>query len=200
MFSSTTLPRSLRDVCVLLGACAASVNFLACASAPVRPDMSGFLQRCPPEALETAARLKLKRVVDLELATFTWAGPREADAVNVRSGPMEGWMIVSTDESFENVAHRVTGEANVFPDRVYIQFDRIYLDETHPTPGRVPTPICAVASDDWGQEFGVPTFAAKPNGGVEVDPAKVDRSPDAAVINGRGIPVYVQRPGFRFPK
>jgi serine/threonine-protein kinase len=200
MFSSTTLPKSLRDVCVLLGACAASVNLMACASAPVRPDMRGFLERCPPEALETAARLKLKRVVDLELATFTWAGVREADAVNVRTGPMEGWMIVSPDESFENVAHRVTGEAKVFPDRVYIQFDRIYLDEKHPTPGRVPTPICAVATDGWGQEFGVPTFAAKPNGGVVLDPAKVDRSPGATVINGRGIPVYVQRPGFLPPK
>jgi serine/threonine-protein kinase len=197
---SFTLPRSLREVCVLLGACAASVNLLACASAPVRPDMGGFLERCPSEALETAARLKLGRVVSLELVNVTWAGVEEDEAFNVRTGPMEGWMVTSPVEANKLVAHRVTGEAKVFPDRVYIQFDRIYLDETWPTRGRVPSPICAVAVHNYGEEFGEPTFAAMPNGGVEVDPAKVDRSPDAAVINSKGIPVYVQRPGFRFPK
>jgi serine/threonine-protein kinase len=197
---SFTFPRSLREVCVLLGACAASVNLLACARAPVRPDTGGFLERCPPEALETATRLKLGRIAGVELVTPTWAGVEEDEAFNVRTGPMEGWMNVADIMSDEIVAHRVTGEAKVFPDRVYIQFDRIYLDQTHPTPGRVPTPICAVAVHDYGEEFGVPTFAARPNGGVEVDPAKVDRSPDATVINSKGIPVYIQRPGVRFPK
>jgi serine/threonine-protein kinase len=94
----------------------------------------------------------------------------------------------------------VKGEAKVFPDRVYVQFDRIFLDQLYPTPGHVPSPICAVVVNEFSpKEFGEKTYAAFPIRGVEVDPSKVDHSPGATVLNDPMVHTYVQRPGARFP-
>lgn len=111
---------------------------------------------------------------------------------------MEGWMLLP-DKSIR----RVAGEAKVLPDRVYVQFDRIYLDGAYPaTPGRVPTPICAVvvSERDW-TKFGVLTYAASPDeGGQGVDPAKVEHGADTTVLNAPMVDTYVQLPGRRFPE
>ncbi len=106
---------------------------------------------------------------------------------------MKGWMFVAEDRIY-----RVAGEAKVFPDRAYIQFDRIYPDQTYPTPGRFPAPLCAVAVSERGTQFGVYTHEAVQIRGVEVDPARVDHSPDAAILNFSRVTVYVQLPGRRF--
>ncbi|WP_158502153.1 serine/threonine-protein kinase [Vitiosangium sp. GDMCC 1.1324] len=190
-------PRSFRETLALL--CAVSTHFLACTGAPVRPDVGGFLERCPPEARLTALRLGFgKRLFTaVELTTVTDAGLGKTSLRNVRSGPMEGWIFLP-DESIR----RVTGEAKVLPDRVYVQFDRIYLDGLYPsTPGRMATPICAVVVSDLDRtKFGVLTHAALPDEGVEVDPSKVDRIPDAAVINAPMVDTYVQVPDRHFPE
>jgi serine/threonine-protein kinase len=189
-------PRPLGGICALLGVCAASVNLLACVGAPVRPDSGAFLDRCPPEALATAEKMNLKgHYARVELMTTTLAGVTNSAAINIRTGPMEGWMILPDDRIYW-----VKGEARVFPDLVYVHFDRIYLDQLHPTPGRVPSPICAVVVNEFSpKEFGVMTYAALPHRGVEIDPTRVDHSPDAALLNVPMVQVYVQRPGRRFP-
>lgn len=189
-------PRPLGGICALLGVCAASVNLLACAGAPVRPDPREILDRCPPEALETAEKMNLTgSFTDVELVTITLAGVTDSAAVNIRTGPVEGWMI------WDKGSYRVKGQAKVFPDRVYIHFDWIYLDQPYPTPGRVPSPICAVALNLGSHKtLGVTTYAAFPMSGVEVDPTKVDPSPDAAVLNVPMVGAYVQRPGHHFPR
>jgi serine/threonine-protein kinase len=175
----------------------AATRFLACAGAPVRPDTGGFLEQCPPEARQTAVRLGFegRPFTNVELTTVTDAGVGETGLRNVRSGPVEGWMILPGERIY-----RVTGEARVLPDRVYVQFDRIYLDALYPTPGRAPSPICGVVVSERDRtKFGVQTHAASPARGVEVDPAKVDPSPDATVINAPMVDTYVQLPGRRFP-
>jgi serine/threonine-protein kinase len=193
LLSST--PKSLRGFLALL--CAASSQLLGCASAPVRPDVGGFLERCPSEALETAARLGFAK------GPFTWVEVEGPDLgiegtvgpINVRSGPVVGSMRVP-----DGKIHRVTGETRVFQDRIYMQFDRIYLDALHPEPGRVPSPICVVlVSDrDW-TKFGMLTWAASPPIGAKIDESKVDHSPGAAVLSSAMVDVYVQAPGHRFP-
>lgn len=189
-------PKSLGETLTLL--CAVSTHLLACVSAPVRPDVGGFLEQCPPEARLMAARLGFENrpFTDVELATVTDAGVGKTGLRNVRSGPMEGWMSLP-----DGKIYRVTGEAKVLPDRVYVQFDRIYLDGSYPTtPGRVPSPICGViVSERDRTKFGVQTYAASKVRGVEVDPAKVDHSPDAAVIAAPLVDMYVQLPDRHFP-
>ncbi|QRK10991.1 hypothetical protein JQX13_13520 [Archangium violaceum] len=128
---------------------------------------------------------------------MTDAGKEKTGLVNVRSGPMEAWMLLP-----DGSIRRVTGEAKVFPDRVYARFDRIYLDGLYPeTPGRVPSPICAVVVSDRDRtKFGVLTHAASPDRGAEVDPAKVVRGRDFAVLNAPLVFAYVQLPDRHFPK
>jgi serine/threonine-protein kinase len=188
-------PRSFGETLALI--CVAT-RFLACAGAPVRPEVGGFLERCPPEARQTAVRLGFegRPFTNVELVTVTDAGVGKTGLRNVRSGPMEGWMILPDERT-----HRVTGEVKVLPDRVYVWFDRIYLDALYPTPGRVPSPICGVVVSERDlTKFGVQTHAASPARGVEVDPVKVDPSPDATVINAPMVDTYVQLPGRHFPQ
>lgn len=190
--------------------CAFVSQFLACASASVRPDMGGLLEQCPSEARMTAAQLgfdKMKTpIVDVLLTTGTEVGGgRTEGLLNIRSGPVGGWMFLPDGQydwetSEAKQVHWVTGEAKVFPDRAYIQFDRIYLDAVYPTPGRVPCPICGVALGEFDRtQFGVEHFFPHP--GAEVDPAKVVyHGPDAAILNAPTVRTYVQLPGRRFPK
>ncbi|MFY0562481.1 serine/threonine protein kinase [Archangium lansingense] len=191
-------PKSLGETLTLV--CAASVHFLACTGAPVRPDPEGFLERCSPEARMTAVRLGFdkKPFTDVELATGIEVGAGSIeDMLNFRSGPVEGWMMLPDER-----IHWVTGESRVFQGRIYMEFDRIYLDALHPTPGRVPSPLCAVVVDerDW-RKLGVSKLEpGKPPVSRFIDPAKVVyRGPDAAILDTRMVDTYVQLPGRRFP-
>jgi serine/threonine-protein kinase len=196
----STPPKSFRDTRALL--CAASVQLLACAGAPVRPDAGGFLEQCPPEARQTAARAGFEQMpfTDVELVTGVHVGTVSSPGMlNVKSGPMEGWMFLPGDER----SYRVTGEAKVFQKRFYVQFDRIYLDALYPTPGIVPSPICAVVVSEREptKKFGVLTYEIDKPIGAELDPAKVVyRGADAAILNAQLVDVYVQLPGRRFPE
>jgi eukaryotic-like serine/threonine-protein kinase len=193
-----TPPKSLRETRSLL--CAVSVQLLACAGAPVRPDAGGFLEQCPPEARQTAVRLGFEKqpFTDVELVTGVDVGTvRSPYMLNVRSGPMEGWMVLPDER-----IHRVTGEARVFQKRLYVQLDRIYLDALYPTPGQVPSPICAVVVSDMERtKFGVLTYEGAKTVGGEIDPAKVVyRGADAAILVAQLVVTYVQLPGRRFPE
>ncbi|MFE8604060.1 serine/threonine protein kinase [Archangium violaceum] len=194
-----TPPKSFRETHVLL--CAASVQFLACSGAPVRPDAGGFLEQCPPEARQTAVRMGFEvSFTDVELVTGVEVGTESNTGFfNVRSGPMEGWMFLPGDER----SYRVTGEAKVFQNRFYVQFDRIYLDALYPTPGRVPSPICAVVVSEREptKKFGVLTYESEHPLGAEIDPAKVVyRGADSTILNAHMADVYVQLPGRQYPR
>jgi serine/threonine-protein kinase len=189
-------PKALRGILALF--CAASSQLLGCASAPIRPDVGGFLERCPPEALATAARLGFDKgpFTKVEVEGIPVSAEGTAGDINVRSGPVVGSM-----DLHDGKIHRVTGELKVFQDRIYIQFDRIYLDALYPEPGRVPSPLCAVlvSARDWTL-FGEKTFEADPPHGARIDASKVvHRGPDAAVMSAAYVTVYVQAPGRRFP-
>jgi serine/threonine-protein kinase len=187
-------PRTASGLCALLCTCAATAQLAACASAPVRPDMGPILEQCPAEARATARRLGLQPIMQVELESFTCAGPGGTGhclAVNAKSGPVEGMMILNDEEAL-----KVTGEAKVFPDRVYISFDRVY-----PTPEGPPVPLCGVALNDGMVRFGVTTAAAMPpesRQGLIVDPALVDRSKDAAVLAFPIVFTYIQGPEGSF--
>jgi hypothetical protein len=189
--SPSTPSRLFGQVCRLLGACSAATQLAACASAPVRPNVESFLQQCPPEARETAARAGLQSPeTEVVLETVTKACPDGVcSASNVKTGPMGGWLWVNDDDLYW-----MTGEARVFPDRIYVQFDRIYLDAKWPTRGSTPSPICVTVTDYFDYQYGVATFAARPGGGVVLDPARVDRSPDAAIINVPRVNARAQLP------
>lgn len=186
--------RPLSGLCALLCTCAASAHLAACATTPVRPDMGLILEQCPPEARATASRLGLHPIMQVELETITCAGSKDslkdcANAVNVRTGPVVGLMLLNDEQAL-----KVTGEAKVFPDRVYISFDRVY-----PTPEGPPVPFCGVALNDNRDRFGVTTHAAlPPTLGLDIDPAKVDRSPDATVLRWPIVYTYVQSPEGSF--
>jgi len=193
-----TTPKSFSETRALL--CAASVHFLACTGAPVRPDAGGFLEQCPPEARQTAVRLGFEKrpFTHVELVTGVDVGTGSSpNMLNVTSGPMEGWMMLPDER-----IHRVTGEAKVFQKRLYVQIDRIYLDALHPAPGRLPTPICAVVVSDWDRtRFGVMTYEIAKPSGAEIDPAKVVyRGSDSAILNAQLVDTYVQLPGRHFPE
>jgi serine/threonine-protein kinase len=182
-------PNPASSLCTWLGACATAANLLACASAPVRPEMEPLLAQCPPESRQTASRLGLRSIMEVQLVNVTQAGPGDfRNTVNVKSGPVEGELIVNDEDFF-----KVTGEAKVFPDRVYIYFDRL-----HPTPEGPPVPFCGAALNDDRNQFGVETWAAWPQKGALVDPARVDRSPDAAVLNFPIVFTYIQGPDNKF--
>jgi hypothetical protein len=132
--------------------------------------------------------------MQIQLETFTCAGSEDsvetcANAINVKTGPVVGMMILNDEEAL-----KVTGEAKVFPDRVYFSFDRVY-----PTPEGPPVPFCGVALNDNRDRFGVTTHAALPPAhGLDIVPAKVDRSPDAAVLRFPIVYTYVQSPEGTF--
>jgi len=190
-------------LCALLCACAAAAHLAACASAPVRPDMGRVLEQCPPEARATASRLGLQPIMKVRLQTTTCADSQQPcpNAINVKSGPMEGILILSDD-----TGRKVMGEAKVFPDRVYISFDRVYpdrvyttSDRVYPTPEGPPEPLCGVALNDNTDRFGVTTHAAlPPTTGLEIDPARVDKSPNTTILRWPIVYTYIQGPEGTF--
>ncbi|HEX8434712.1 serine/threonine-protein kinase [Archangium sp.] len=192
----SSTPKVLRGLLALF--CAASSPLLGCASAPVRPDVGGFLERCSPEALATAARLGFDKrpITRVEVEGIPVSAEGSEGDINVRSGPVMGSMDLP-----DGKIHWVAGELKVFEDRIYIQFDRIYLDALYPERGRVPSPLCAalISGRDM-TKFGEKTFEADPPRGPGIDPSKVvHRGPDAAVLPIAYAVVYVQAPGRRFP-
>ncbi len=208
LFSTPRFPGGLHALF-----CAAVFQLLSCASAPVRPDVGGFLEQCSPEARMTVAQWGFDKakapIVRVRLMNGTEVGGGQTRGLlNIKSGPMGGWMFlpeggINWDTGEVKQVHWVTGEAKVFPDRVYIQFDRIYLDAIYPTQGRVSSPICGAAVSDLDRtELGVPPFTVRPPvPGAEVDPAKVVyHGPDAAILNAPTVDTYVQLPERRFPK
>jgi len=204
MSSAQPVPsRPTSGLCALLCACAATAHLAACASAPVRPDMGHILEQCPPEARATARRMGLQPIMEVHLLTTTCASSKQPcpNAINVKSGPIEGILILS-----DETGRKVTGEAKVFPDRVYISFDRVYPDRVYtssdqvfPTPEGPPEPLCGVALNDNTDRFGVTTHAAlPPTTGLEIDPARVDRSRDAVILRRPIMYTYIQSPEGTF--
>lgn len=190
-----TLPsmplRSTRGLCALLYTSAAAAHLAACASTPVRPDMRSILEQCPPEARATVKRLGLRPIMEVELETITCttALEEQCNAVNVKTGPMVGALRLD-----DGGLLRVTGQAKVFPDRVYISFDRVY-----PTPEGAPLPLCGVVLNDDTDRFGVTAHSALPPAkGLNIDPALVDHSPDATVLNFPVVYTYFQGPEGTF--
>ncbi len=200
--SPPSSPRHLSGLCKLLGACATVAHLSACVSVPVRMarEMESFLQQCPPEARETATRLPLFKKTpfsDVEFTSLTDAGPPGSSPVNIRSGPVEGWLSVAVDGS----VRRVTGVAKVFPDRVYVRLDRIYLDSSHTrgpdavaTPGSEEAPICAVVMNMNYSAYGINTFTDIEKYKDRVDLEKVDRGPEAAMLHSPLLNVRLQFP------
>ncbi|HSP79248.1 MAG TPA: serine/threonine-protein kinase, partial [Myxococcaceae bacterium] len=200
--ASPSPPSRLGGLCKLLGACATVAHLSSCVSVPVRMtrEMESFLQQCPPEARETATRLpffKKRPFSEVEFTSLTDAGPPGSSPLNIRSGPVEGWLLVDFDGS----VRRVTGVAKVFPDRVYVQLDRIYLDSSHTrgpdgvaTPGSEEAPICAVVMNMNYSAYGINTFTDIEGHRDRVDLEKVDRGPEAAMLHSPLLNVRLQFP------
>ncbi len=94
----------------------------------------------------------------------------------------------------QEVETKITGEVVTTPNRVYIQFDRLYLSDG------TTYPICGVAVDGKHQ-YGIPTYAKLPMHGAKVDPARVDKSPGSAVLNDPRFETVLQGPeGYYVPR
>jgi serine/threonine-protein kinase len=178
----------------LLGVSAAQLA--GCASAPVRPDPIGYLAHCSPEARATPVELGIKPD---EQATFLETGTPASDSsiedggsLNLKPGPVTASMGVMINGQAQYL--KITGEAVTTPNRVYMQFDRVYL------PDGSSRPICGVAVDDL-HEYGIATYARLPIHGAKVDPARVDKSPGSVVLNDPRFETVLQGPeGYPVPR
>jgi serine/threonine-protein kinase len=98
------------------------------------------------------------------------------------------------DEGEELRCLKITGEAVTTPNRVYMQFDRVYL------PDGTSLPICGVAVDGV-HEYGIVTYARQRFLGARVDPARVDKSPGSVVLNDPRFETVLQGPkGYYMPR
>jgi serine/threonine-protein kinase len=178
----------------LLGTVAAQLA--GCATAPVRPDPIRYLSSCSPEARATPVTLGIKPD---EQSAFLKTGTPASDssiedggALNLKPGPVTADMLVMMKGQEQYL--KITGEAVTTPNRVYIQFDRLYL------PDGTSMPICGVAVDDLHQ-YGIPTYAKLPIEGNKVDPAMVDKSPGSVVLNDPTFETVLQGPkGYYVPR
>lgn len=160
-----------------------------CATTPaVRPDPSGFLARCSPEARATPIRLGFVRgeLHPTFLASGTEASsaqPRErAGPLNIKPGPVRAYMFpIDDDQEFI-----VEGEAETTPMRVYIRFHRVQ------TPGGSWFPICGAAVSSWELVFGVPTYEGYALADTPLD--QVDRSPGSVILNDPRFETFVEPP------
>jgi serine/threonine-protein kinase len=180
----------------LLGA--ATAQLIGCATAPVRPDPISYLARCSPEARATPVKLGIKpdeqaSFIEPESCTPVSAESIEdGGALNLKPGPITASMFVEIKG--QEVETKITGEAVTTPNRVYIQFDRLYM------PDGTTYPICGVAVDGKHQ-YGIPTYAKLPMHGAKVDPARVDKSPGSAVLNDPRFETVLQGPeGYYVPR
>jgi eukaryotic-like serine/threonine-protein kinase len=197
--SSSPPPASSRR-CALLSSLlgAATAQLLGCATAPVRPDPIGYLARCSPEARATPVKLGIKpdeqaSFIEPESGTpVSDESIEDGGALNLKPGPVTASMFVEIKG--QEVETKITGEAVTTPNRVYIQFDRLYLSDG------TSYPICGVAVDGLHQ-YGIPTYAKLPMHGAKVDPARVDKSPGSAVLNDPRFETVLQGPeGYYVPR
>ncbi|MFY0565262.1 serine/threonine protein kinase [Archangium lansingense] len=180
----------------LLGA--ATAQLLGCATTPVRPDPIGYLASCSPEARATPVKLGIKpdeqgSFIEPESGTpVSDESIEDGGALNLKPGPVTASMLVEMNG--QELYLKIAGEAVTTPNRVYIQFDRLYLSDgsSHP--------ICGVAVDGKHQ-YGIPTYAKLPMHGAKVDPARVDKSPGSAVLNDPRFETVLQGPeGYYVPR
>ncbi|HZH77493.1 MAG TPA: protein kinase [Archangium sp.] len=186
-------------LCVLVTSLvsATAAQLVGCATIPRGPDPIGYLSRCSAEARATPVKLGFASDENPtfleETGTPASADPiSEGGPLNLKPGPVTAAMFANIQG--EEVEFRVTGEVMTWPQRVYIQLDRLHL------PDGSSLPICGVAVDILHQ-YGVPTLAKVPVEGVEVDPEKVDRSPGSVVLVGARFNTVLQFPeGHSVPR
>jgi serine/threonine-protein kinase len=178
----------------LLGASVAQL--VGCATAPVRPDPIGYLDRCPAEARVTPVKLGIDP--GEEYPTFIESGlaPASNDPQhptrNVKPGPINATLVVEV-KGVEQ-AYVVSGVALTTFKRVYIELDTLHL------PDGSTLPICGVATDMLHQ-YGMPTYNFIPFEGARVDPERVDSSPGAVIINYPRFETVLQGPkGYPVPR
>ncbi|OJT21057.1 hypothetical protein BO221_29720 [Archangium sp. Cb G35] len=198
--TSSTPPVAGSRRCALLTSLlgAATAQMLGCATAPVRPDPIGYLASCSPEARATPVKLGIKpdeqgSFIEPESGTpVSDESIEDGGALNLKPGPITASMFVEMNG--QELYLKITGEAVTTPHRVYIQFDRLYLQD-----GTM-YPICGVALDGLHQ-YGIPTYAKLPMHGAKVDPARVDKSPGSVVLNDPRFETVLQGPeGYYVPR
>jgi serine/threonine protein kinase len=186
-------------LCTLFGLLGAAASPLAgCVTVPVQPDPAGYLAKCPPEARETPVKLGIKPD---EQGSFLRTGTpvsdqpiEEGGTLSLKPGPVSALMCMEPDEGEELRCLKITGEAVTTPNRVYMQFDRVYLPEG------TSLPICGVAVDGV-HEYGIVTYGRQPFHGARVDPARVDKSPGSVVLNDPRFETVLQGPkGYYMPR
>ncbi|WP_052517783.1 serine/threonine protein kinase [Archangium violaceum] len=190
-------PQVPSRLCVLLtSVVSASVAQLAgCATAPVRPDPVGYLDRCPAEARATPVKLGIdpgEHPTFIETGLAPASNDPEHPTRNVKPGPISATMFVDVNGVEQD--YQVSGEAMTTFKRVYIQLDTLHL------PDGSTLPICGVATDGLHQ-YGIPTWNFIPFEGARVDPDRVDTSPGAVIINDPRFETVLQGPeGYRVPR
>ncbi|QRK08406.1 protein kinase [Archangium violaceum] len=198
--SSPTPTQANSRLCVLLTSVlgVAAAQLAGCATAPVRPDPIGYLASCSPEARATPVKLGIVpdeqgSFIDPESGTpASDESIEDGGSLNLKPGPISASMFVNMKG--QELYVRITGEAVTTPNRVYIQFDRLYL------PDGTSYPICGVAVDGL-HEYGIPTYARLPMRGAKVDPARVDKSPGSVVLNDPRFETVLQGPeGYYMPR
>jgi serine/threonine protein kinase len=177
---------------VLLGV--SLVQFMGCATVPtVRPDPSGYLERCPPEARETPRKLGF--MPGYWYGTYIQPSPAvssvsrrvpltEGGALNVKPGPITAHVYPFDSMSYLVIA----GQAVTTRMRVYIEFDRIQL------PNGTWLPICGAAASTAEDVYGIPTRAGVVFPDALVDPALVDHGPGSVVLNGPQFMTVIEPP------
>lgn len=174
----------------------ALAQLAGCVTTPaVRPDPSGFLARCSPEARATPLELGFVRgeLHPTYLVSGTEASsqyPREENGpINVKPGPVRAHVYpIDDDQEFI-----LEGEAETTPMRVYIRFHRIQ------TPGGSWLPVCGAAVSSFEQVFGLPTYEGYAFTGARLD--QVDCSAGSAIINAPGFETLIEVPeGERRPR
>ncbi|ATB36542.1 hypothetical protein CYFUS_001957 [Cystobacter fuscus] len=179
---------------VLLGT--TLVQFVGCATAPtVRPDPSGYLKRCPPEAIETPQKLGF--LPDYMYDSYIQPGPSvssvsrrkpltEGGGLNVKPGPITAHMYPFEGEDSRYLV--IAGQAVTTRMRVYIEFDRVQL------PDGTWLPFCGAAVSTAEMVYGLLTREAFSFPNVLVDPALVDHGPGSVVLNDPQFMTAVEPP------
>ncbi|MCY1075048.1 serine/threonine protein kinase [Archangium lansingense] len=155
---------------------------------PVRPDPSGFLARCPPEARATPIKLGFVRgeLHPTFLASGTEASSEssrdENGPINLKPGPVRAY-IYPIDDDQELIAE---GEAEITPMRVYIRLHRIQL------PDGSWLPICGAAVSTFEKVFGAPTYEGYALTDARLD--QVDCSAGSTILNTNRFETLIEPP------
>ena len=170
-------------------------RWFGCATVPaVRPDPSGYLDKCPYEARENIRKLGFNTGLGYWFPTFLQPGPTVSSvserlvergaALNVKPGPIVANMYPYGDSRFL----RIAGTAVTTRWRVYIQFDRIEL------PDGTWLPICGAAASTFEDIYGIPTREGVAFPDTRVDLAKVDHGPGSVVLNDPQFMTVIEPP------